>query len=95
MAVDHERACCDQIVEMTAWRNNYEEAAQRWRDQHTAENRESLSRLGGKIDAVELDLKEFMKEMRDAMTYRLPLWATIAFTGMGAALGFLGERAFR
>lgn len=31
----------------------------------------------------------FILEMREAMTYRLPLWATFAMTGMGGVIGWL------
>lgn len=31
----------------------------------------------------------FIKEMRDAITYRLPLWATFAMSGLSAAVGWL------
>lgn len=58
-----ERACCDDIVDVSA-----------------------------RVDTLERDSKEFkafMQEMRDAMTYRLPLWATFAMTTMGGVIGWL------
>lgn len=40
-----------------------------------------------KDDATEF--KAFMKEMRDAITYRLPLWATFAMSALSMAVGWL------
>lgn len=34
---------------------------------------------------------DFIKEMREAMTYRLPLWATIAIASLSAAVAWFAK----
>jgi hypothetical protein len=42
-----------------------------------------------RIEATEKGLEAFIKEMRDAMTYRLPLWATFTLSGLTGIIGWL------
>jgi hypothetical protein len=41
------------------------------------------------LKADSIEFREFMKEMRDAMTYRLPLWATFAMSALTGIVGWL------
>lgn len=38
-----------------------------------------------------IDFKAFVKEMRDAMTYRLPLWATLMIAGLSSAVAWFAK----
>lgn len=42
-----------------------------------------------RISGLESDFATFVKEIRDAMTYRLPLWATCALSGLCGVVGWL------
>lgn len=79
-------ACCDDIVEMKAWRDGYTQEAQRWRENHAQENRDSFERFGKRMDAIE----EKLDKALNRPTYAITVIITLMAGTIGALVGIIG-----
>ena len=92
--------CCPDIIEVTGRVNalegkftDYQDTAQRWRDEHDKKNNEALSRLGGRVDAMDSAITKGFKDINEKLTtFVNPVLAIIIslLTALlGAAVGAL------
>lgn len=79
-------ACCDDIVDMKAWRDGYTQEAQRWRDGHAQENRDSFERFGKRMDTIEAKLDQALNRP----TYAITVIITLMAGTIGVLVGIIG-----